>query len=152
MWRASPPARPTRCALTTGGAVKCWGYNADGELGNGTTTDSNTPVQVTGLTSGVARRSHAVAHHTCAVTTGGAAKCWGYNADGELGNGTTTDSSTPVQVSGLTSGVQAAVAGWTHTCARTTAGVIRCWGWNGYGQLGNGTTTDSSVPIDVPGF
>ena len=135
------------CALTTAGAVKCWGSNGNGELGNGTNTDSNVPVDVTGLGSGVV----AIDAHTqsCAVTSVGAAKCWGYNATGQLGNGTYTDSNVPVAVTGLGSGVAAIAAGYDHTCALTSLGGAKCWGYNGTGQLGNGTYTTSNVPVTV---
>jgi Cutinase/Regulator of chromosome condensation (RCC1) repeat len=140
------------CALTTAGAVKCWGYNGDGELGNGTTTiGSNTPVDVVGLGSGVASVS-AGNGHTCTVTTAGAVKCWGYNVGGVLGNGTTIDSNTPVDVVGLGSGVASVSAGFDHTCAVTTASAVKCWGWNGNGELGNGTTTNATTPVDVVGL
>ncbi len=138
------------CALTTVGGAKCWGFNGFGQLGNGTTTDSNTPVNVSGLTSAAAISAGGV--HTCALTTGGGVKCWGSNSNGQLGNGTTTNSSTPVDVSGLTSGVAAVSAGGLHTCALTTVGGAKCWGFNGFGQLGNGTTTDSSTPVNVTGL
>jgi alpha-tubulin suppressor-like RCC1 family protein len=135
------------CALTTGGGVWCWG--AGPQVGNG--AGRSTPVAVSGLSSGVAAIS-AGGGETCAVTTGGGAKCWGDNSYGGLGNGTTTSSSTPVAVSGLSSGVAAISVGTLYTCAVTTGRGVKCWGINNFGQLGNGTTTSSSTPVAVSGL
>ena len=135
------------CALMSGGGVKCWGSNDLGEVSNGT-TDSNVPVDVSGLASGVSAIAAGYVR-TCALTSGGGVKCWGDNSFGGLGNGTTTASNVPVDVSGLASGVTAISAGGEHTCALTSGGAVKCWGSNYAGQLGNGTTTDSSVPVDV---
>ena len=139
------------CALTTTGGVKCWGDNAAGELGNGSNINSKIPVDVTGLTSGVAAVS-AGTDHTCALTTTGGVKCWGSDVSGELGDGTNTDSNVPVDVSGLSSGVTAVSAGTDHTCALAALGALKCWGSNASGQLGDGTITDSNVPVDTLGF
>jgi len=142
------------CALTTLGGVKCWGYNGSGQLGDGTTDDRTTPVDVTGLSSGVAAVA-AAQEHTCAVTTGGSLKCWGYNEFGQLGDGTSgfgNNSTTPVDVFGLSSGVAAVAAGYGHTCAVTTGGSLKCWGANVAGGLGDGTTTDRTTPVADTGL
>lgn len=141
------------CAVTTGGAAKCWGSNTAGQLGDGSTSSSAMPVNVYGLESGVAAVSVG-SSHACAVTTGGAAKCWGSNAAGQLGNGSTstTPGGTPVSVVGLESGVASVSAGNVYTCAVTASGAVKCWGSNSYGQLGDGNTTDKATPGDVFGL
>ena len=138
------------CALTSAGAVKCWGDNGVGQLGDGTTADSDIPVQVSGLSSGVVAITAGDAH-TCALTSAGAVKCWGDNAVGQLGDGTTADSDIPVLVSGLSSGIAAMASGGSHSCAITDAGAVKCWGAKWDGSLGEGTI-GSSVPIGVSGL
>ncbi len=142
------------CAVTTAGGLKCWGYDAQGQLGNDAAlTSQPTPVDVQGLTSGVASVA-AGGNHTCAVTTTGGLKCWGSDGLGQLGNDTAlTNQPTPVDVLGLTSGVASVAAGTLHTCAVTTSGGLKCWGYDDYGQLGNDAAlTNQPTPVDVLGF
>jgi alpha-tubulin suppressor-like RCC1 family protein len=139
------------CALSVRGGVKCWGRNFYGQLGDGTTTERHTPVDVSGLSSGVVAISGG-SQHTCALTYAGAVKCWGFNFMGQIGDGSRTGRRTPVDVSGLSSGVVAISAGRNHTCALTDEGAVKCWGDNLSGQLGDGSVTDRKVPVDVSGL
>lgn len=145
------PASSHACALTAAGAVKCWGINNEGELGNDSTDSSSVPVMAKGLSSGVAAISVGE-EHTCAVTRAGAALCWGLNYRGELGTGSTTESHVPAAVSGLNSGVAAIAAGDYHTCALTAAGAALCWGEGTLGELGNGQSGSSYIPVLVAGL
>ena len=139
------------CAVTATGGLLCWGRNTDGELGDGTTTTSPTPVEVTGLSTGVS----AVAAGTgfsCALRTTGAVLCWGDNAHGQLGDDSSRASATPVQVSGLVHGALSVSAGGSFACAVRDDGSVSCWGDNADGQLGDGSTTPSPVPVRVSGL
>ena len=89
--------------------------------------------------------------HTCALLANGAVRCWGQNWFGQLGDGTTTNRTTPATVSGL-SGATAVTAGGYHTCALLGDGTVRCWGWNNYGQLGNGDPIYVTQPVVVRTF
>ena len=136
------------CALK-GGQVYCWGYNHFGQLGDGSGgpgTNRTTPTLVEDGAmgnSGVTAVAAGV-YHTCAIKSG-ALYCWGYNYYGQLGNGTTSNSSTPVAVANMGSGVTAVAAGAVHTCA-LKGGQVYCWGHNGYGQLG-GSNLATNTPV-----
>ncbi|GAB7564494.1 hypothetical protein LG202_25340 [Methylobacillus methanolivorans] len=139
------------CAVTSTGGLKCWGNNSFGQLGNDAAlTKQPTPVDVLGMTSGVASVAAGVLH-TCAVTKAGGLKCWGGDSYGQLGNDAAlTKQPTPVDVLGMTSGVASVAAGGYHTCAVTTAGGLKCWGGDNYGQLGDDTAlTNQPAPVDV---
>lgn len=137
--------------LMTDGTVKTWGSNVFGQLGNGTMTGSSSPVTVIGL-EGTVTAIAAGSGHTVALMADGTVKSWGSNAYGQLGNGTKTDSSIPVTVSGLGGTAVAVAAVGAHTVALMVDGTVKCWGYNRYGQLGNGSTIDSSIPVTVTGL
>ncbi len=136
------------CGLTNAGAVKCWGDNTTGQLGDGSTTRRVTPVPVTGLASGISAIA-AGAWHTCALTNPGGVVCWGDNSAGQLGDNSLTQRTTPVPVVGLDSGVVSIAAGDYHTCAVLNTGEVRCWGSNGHGQLGDRSADDTWTPVGV---
>ncbi|MCL2707010.1 MAG: hypothetical protein FWE97_02455, partial [Dehalococcoidia bacterium] len=136
-------------ALMNDESVWAWGLNTNGQLGNGTTISSNTPVQVSGLTNVTAIAAGGT--HNLAIRTDGTVRAWGNNLNGQLGDGTTTQRATPVQVSGLTN-VTAIAAGSNHSLATKSDGTVFAWGLNSSGQLGNGTTADSNTPVQVSGL
>lgn len=143
------------CAVLEDHSLWCWGYNGYGQLGDQTRTQRSAPVKVKGL-SNVISVTAGVAN-TCAVVgatptaTSGAAKCWGNNENGVLGSGTTKSELrlTPTTVTGLSSDVVSLSMGMEHACAVTTAGTAKCWGVGINGELGNGTTKSSTVPVTV---
>lgn len=139
----------TSCGLGNAGDTYCWGSNASGQVGDGTTTNRLTPTRVSNIT-GISQVSVGAAH-SCALRSDGAVFCWGANENGELGNGSLTPSSTPVQVSGISSATQI-VALATSSCALLANGTVSCWGDNSSGQLGNGTGQRSAIPVTVKGL
>lgn len=132
------------CILNTNGGVKCWGEGGDGRKGNGSTSDSSTPTDVTGLTSGVDQIAVGY-NHACALLNTGSIKCWGNNYRGQLGDGSNTQRSTPVDVTGISNAISV-VAGVYSTCAVLDTKEVACWGYNYHGQLGNNSTTNSNTP------
>lgn len=136
------------CALDTSGGVWCWGRNDFGQLGDGTTSSSNVPVAVTGLSAGV-RIIAAGEEHSCALDAAGQAWCWGRNLAGGLGDLTTNDSSVPVAVQMLGTGASDIDVGQSHSCALDRRGRALCWGWNAWGILGDGTDINHVAPAPV---
>lgn len=129
-----------------------WGYNVNGQLGDGTTTDRHTPVQVIGLnnSSSYVIAISAGAHHALALKSDGTVWAWGQNGNGQLGDGTTTNRTSPVQVSGLT-GIIAIAGGAMHSLALKNDSTVWAWGSNLAGQLGDSTMTTRSTPVQVHG-
>ena len=142
------------CALLGNRSVRCWGESRSGQLGDGSppATVRSTPMPVTGLQGVTAIDSSG--NHTCAVAAGGQVACWGANDEGQLGDGTFGEDAfraVPVNVPGV-AGATAVAAGGKHTCALVDGGAVRCWGYNGSGQLGTLGTTDeyrSRSPVTV---
>ncbi len=136
-------------ALLGDHTVMAWGENGHGQLGDGTTTDSEVPVEVTGL-SEVSAIS-AGAQHSLALLSSGDVMAWGANYVGQLGDGSETDSDVPVRVSEV-SGVRSISAGGAHSLALLNGGSVMAWGWNGSGQLGDGSEANSDVPVGLNGL
>ena len=137
------------CAILDNGAVSCWGEGSDGRLGNGGTSDKSTPTLTSSL--GTGRTAVALSSggfHTCAILDNGAVACWGDGAYGQLGNGGTSDKTTPTLTSSLGTGRTAVAlsSGYHHTCAILDNGAVSCWGRGSGGQLGNGATSDIFTP------
>ncbi len=141
------------CADGSDGKVYCWGLNFFGQLGDGTNTERWTPVAVEAPEGVVLSGVVAGAWHTCAHGSDDELYCWGANADGQLGDGTNTSRPTPVAVQApagvMLSGVSAGLG--AHTCAHGSDGKVYCWGHNGSGQLGDGRTATSILPVIVAG-
>ena len=132
------------CALLTDSSVQCWGDNRYGQLGNGTTTSTTTPVKVTNL--GVVTGISLSIRHSCAAFANGTLKCWGDNHSGELGNQLSEIRRTPVNVAGLSQQVLAIDADGWQSCLLLAGGNVRCWGENEQGQVGDGSTEDRYSP------
>jgi alpha-tubulin suppressor-like RCC1 family protein len=145
------------CALSTTSAVFCWGAGSEGQLGNGTALDSSVPVAVVQTELGSDEVFSAVSAgfvHSCAVTNKGNAYCWGFGVNGRLGNNNLVNSTTPVrvllpQVDGKVIVFANISAGGLHTCGTSTSGIVYCWGFGGFGQLGNNSLEDAPTPSAI---
>ncbi len=129
--------------------VRCFGSNAEGQLGDGTQVDRREPTLVPGLTGAVELAAGAA--HTCARLDDGTVRCFGANASGQLGDGSTQRRTTPIVVPAV-AGARAIAAGGAHTCAILPDRTVACWGANDFGQLGDGATTARATPFVVPGL
>jgi alpha-tubulin suppressor-like RCC1 family protein len=146
-----PPAQTPIDGSTRSGLALSWGYNLWGQLGDGTTTQRNSPVQVSGLPDVV--NVGGGYYHSIGLKADGTVWAWGYNFDGQLGTGSsdTTSHVTATQVTSLNS-VTAIAAGAFHNLALKSDGTVWAWGWNAKGQLGDGATSSQSLPVQVMGL
>jgi hypothetical protein len=145
------------CIVRSDATLWCWGANDRGQLGDGTTTSRDSPVQVVGLTSSSGVSVSPTGEFTCANAigpSGSGVYCWGRNDRGQLGDGTTADRAVPVLVGGVVTGQHRLATGQNHACAyffatATRGDSVACWGGNEHGQIGDGTTTDRPTPVFV---
>ncbi|NJD10053.1 MAG: hypothetical protein FIB01_06250, partial [Gemmatimonadetes bacterium] len=138
------------CAVAVGGTGYCWGGNTAGQLGNGGTGSALVPTAVSGNVTW--SRISARTNVACGVSTTGEAYCWGANNGGQLGDGTMTQRLVPTRVTGIPAVSAIAAASSGHSCAVTAAGAAYCWGYNAYGQLGNGARAFPPFPTPVVGI
>ena len=134
------------CGLTAGGRIYCWGDNGSGQIGDGTTSGRTRPTQVPDLSfTDVA----AGGSHSCGIASDGKAWCWGDGFSGQLGYGQLSNEASPVEVDAGAIRFTRIYAGGGHSCGLTAAGKAYCWGDNRAGQVGDGSTTDRTRPVEV---
>ena len=136
-------------ALMSDGTVRAWGQGGNGALGNGNSSDSPTPVTVQGLSN--VKQVACGMYTSYALKNDGTVWAWGYNAQGQVGDGSTSTRFTPVQVSGLTNAKSIGSVCYYWATAVKNDGTVWCWGYNNYGQLGDGGTTQRNTPIQTQG-
>ena len=137
------------CAILDDGSVKCWGDNSNGQLGDGSISESHTPVEVNMGGSEVHSIS-AGSYHTCAIMVDRSVRCWGDNWHGQLGDSTNSDRLNPVEIAVPSNSSAVTIdSGPFHTCLGMNDGGMFCWGFNAYGQIGNGGTSNTNSPAAV---
>ncbi len=147
LWAWASVGGAHSCATQTDGTLWCWGANTRGQLGDNTTDMRTAPVQESSLATDWGASAAALSlggEHTCAIKSSGpphALYCWGANASGQLGDGSSTPRTQPVPIGAAGADWSVAKAGAFHTCAVDGGGALYCWGNNNYGQLGDGSTT-----------
>ncbi|MBI3071759.1 MAG: hypothetical protein HYY84_06475 [Deltaproteobacteria bacterium] len=148
-WPSVSVGNSHTCALRSDNTLWCWGLNSGGQLGDTTIIDRNTPTQVAGTIWASVSAGYL---HTCATKTNNTLWCWGQSQYGRLGNGVNTASanSTPIQITADTNWASVS-AGQNHTCARRTNNTVWCWGSNSFGSIGDGSNSQSTIPVQVPG-
>jgi alpha-tubulin suppressor-like RCC1 family protein len=149
-WKQVASGYSHTAAMKTDGTLWTWGYNLNGELGDGTATNKSSPV----ITAGGGTNWKQVACgnlHTAAVKTDGTLWTWGRNSTGQIGDGTVTTRSSPVTTTGGGTNWKQVASGSTHSAAVKTDGTLWTWGYNGNGQLGTGVTTNRSSPGTTTG-
>jgi alpha-tubulin suppressor-like RCC1 family protein len=150
---AQPSLGGWHACVANDGAARCWGTGTAGELGNGALSSNALPQPVSGMSTGVdaieANGGPTEGDATCALVAG-EVWCWGNGHHGRLGTGATASASVPMRVQGLPADTVQLAVGYSHTCVRSAAGIVRCWGRGDLGQLGDGAMTGSFVPVVVP--
>merc|ERR1712038_1439859 len=139
------------CVITTINTLTCWGWNFFGQIGDNTTVDRLMPTHGDLGNNVYPTKVSLGGFHSCVITNTNLLKCWGWNGSGALGDGTREYRSTPTDISlGGTNVYPTKVSlGYGHSCVVTNTNVLKCWGNNQYGQLGDGTTTDRLTPTDI---
>lgn len=150
-WATIRTGQTHSCGLHDDGSAWCWGSGGSGKLGNGGTSDQLAPVEVSGGSKWVDLSiGTGSGNHTCGIKSDGSAWCWGTGGDGRLGDGSGSNQSTPVEVSGGATWI-AVSAGGNHSCGIKIDGTAWCWGAGDNGRLGNGGTSDQLTPVAVSG-
>ena len=137
------------CAILDDDSLVCWGRNDEGQLGDKTLINRHSPTSIDLPEGRSAKEIHTRNHHSCAILDDDSMACWGRNDDGQLGNGNTTDTPVPTPIDFGSAKVKKVAVGGDFSCAQVGNYSLLCWGKNTFGQLGNGTTTDSSSPGNV---